>query len=529
MKQMISPNLVSQPYVVMISFGLICAVASTLIPVAHAQAGPTSLMQAATESINRGEAAEAIPQLDDVLQSLTDQFGSDSEELIEPLALRGKALASLGDHQSAIVAFDEAIHIARVQRGLFTGSQIEKVYEQAKSYRAIGNYGKWIDREEYAFEVAERNKGEDPLSILSPLARLAENYEIVGNHLAAREMYGRGLRELANNVDVDEELAVPFLFGLAKTYLNEHFPASKNRTDARLDLAVVPTRSTADIYRQYEMNTATTNRNFVIGKKALEQALSIRQKKFDVLESLNAKNAALEPLPLHSDDELESESSVGPKLVDKTARVAPSEKFEDQKRDPEFDLAAQNLREAIVQLADWLLIFEKSQSAAKLYMRAHEVQQVLPESRSSSTNEPVLLLSPKIIPAKAPSEEDRLPQEVGFVKLSFDVRSNGRVRKIKTVSTSPGSNMVFKVRKSILSAVFRPALMDGAPVAFENFEYLYQYPFFPSRSNREKDESQNIEDKNVDEDGAASLPEASAFVSDSTDSQLFQRQPWTAS
>ena len=39
--------------------------------------------------------------------------------------------------------------------------------------------------------------------------------------------------------------------------------------------------------------------------------------------------------------------------------------------------------------------------------------------------------------------------------------------------------MVFKVRKSIRDAVFRPALMDGAPVAFENFEYLYQYPFFP--------------------------------------------------
>ena len=80
-----------------------------------------------------------------------------------------------------------------------------------------------------------------------------------------------------------------------------------------------------------------------------------------------------------------------------------------------------------------------------------------------------------------------------------------------------------------LEIIVSSALMDGAPVAFENFEYLYQYPFFPSRSNREKDESQNIEDKNVDEDGAASLPEASAFVSDSTDSQLFQRQPWTAS
>ena len=529
MKQMIRPNLVSQPCVVMISFGLIYAVASTLISAAHAQVGPTSLMQAATESINRGEAAEVIPQLDDVLQSLTDQFGRDSTELIEPLALRGKALASLGDHQSAIVAFDEAIHIARVQRGLFTGSQIENVYEQAKSYRAVGNYDKWIDREEYAFEVAEKNRGEDPLSILSPLARLAENYEIVGNHLAAREMYGRGLRELANIVDVDEELAVPFLFGLAKTHLNEHFPASVNKSDARFDLAVMPTRSTADIYRQYEMNTAINNQNFVIGKKALEQALSIRQKKFDVFESLKAKDAALGSPPLHSDDELESESSVGPKSVEKASRVGPSEKLGDEKRDTEFDLAAQNLREAMVQLADWQLIFEKPQSAAKLYTRAHEIQQVLPESPPSSTNEPVLLLSPKIIPAKAPPEEDRLPQEVGFVKLSFDVRSNGRVKKIKTISTSTGSNMVFKVRKSIRDAVFRPALMDGAPVAFENFEYLYQYPFFPSRSSREKDGSQSIEDKNVDEDSSASLPDASAFVSESTDLRLIKRQPWTAS
>ena len=529
MKQMIRPNLVSQRCAVMILFGLMCAFVSTFISAAHAQVGPTSFVQAVTESINRGEAAEVIPQLDDVLQSLTDQFGRDSTELIEPLALRGKALASLGDHQSAIVAFDEAIHIARVQRGLFTGTQIENVYEQATSYRAVGNYDKWIDREEYALEVAERNKSEDPLSILRPLARLAENYEIVGNHLAAREMYGRGLRELANNVDVDEELAVPFLFGLAKTHLNEHFPASVNRSDARLDLAVVPSRSTTDIYRQYEINAAISDQHFVIGKKALEQALSIRQKKFDVFEALKAKSAALKALPLHSDDESESETPVGPKLVDEAALAAPTEKFEDQKRDPEFVLAAQNLREAIVQLADWQLIFEKPQSAAKLYTRAHEVQQVLPESQSSSTNEPVLLLSPKIIPAKAPPEEDRLPQEVGFVKLSFDVRSNGRVRKIKTVSTSPGSNMVFRVRKSIRDAVFRPALMDGAPVAFENFEYLYQYPFFPSRSEREKDESQGVEDKNVDEDGAASLPDASAVVSEPTYLQVTKRQPWTLS
>ena len=89
--------------------------------------------------------------------------------------------------------------------------------------------------------------------------------------------------------------------------------------------------------------------------------------------------------------------------------------------------------------------------------------------------------------------------------------------------------MVFRVRKSIRDAVFRPALMDGAPVAFENFEYLYQYPFFPSRSDREKDESQGVEDKNVDEDGAASLPDGSSVDSEPTYSQVIKLQPWTLS
>ena len=75
------------------------------------------------------------------------------------------------------------------------------------------------------------------------------------------------------------------------------------------------------------MNTAINNQNFVIGKKALEQALSIRQKKFDVFESLKSDDAVLEAPPLHSDDESKAENPVGPKLINKASRAAPSVKI----------------------------------------------------------------------------------------------------------------------------------------------------------------------------------------------------------
>ena len=79
----------------MIWSSLIYVGAAVSMSAAYAQVGPSSLVQSATESINRGEAAEVIPLLDDVLESLTEQFGRDSTALIEPLALRGKALAEL--------------------------------------------------------------------------------------------------------------------------------------------------------------------------------------------------------------------------------------------------------------------------------------------------------------------------------------------------------------------------------------------------------------------------------------------------
>ena len=89
--------------------------------------------------------------------------------------------------------------------------------------------------------------------------------------------------------------------------------------------------------------------------------------------------------------------------------------------------------------------------------------------------------------------------------------------------------MVFKVRKSIRDAVFRPALTDGAPVVFENFEYLYQYPFFPSRSDREKGESQGLGDINGDEESATALPDISASASESSELQVIERRHRTVS
>ena len=81
MKQMIRPNLVSQRCAVMILFGLMCAFVSTFISAAHAQVGPTSFVQAVTESINRGEAAEVIPQLDCLLYTSPSPRDAESSRM----------------------------------------------------------------------------------------------------------------------------------------------------------------------------------------------------------------------------------------------------------------------------------------------------------------------------------------------------------------------------------------------------------------------------------------------------------------
>lgn len=449
--------------------------------------------------IAQSEAADAAVILEQIIDDLLVQRGRFSPALIEPLSLKGKALLALGDNAGAIDYFDQAIHITRIDQGLFTPKQIALVYQQAEGYRALGDLKKALGREEYAYQILARNTAETSLDILPGMLRLANSYLDNYNYRAARALFTKGLTVIAA-ADIDPTEAVAFLSGTAKTHLHERFPSAFSGAGDPIDAEFAPSIRQIDLSREYNADSALTNHNFALGKRALLQAVGIRR----------AQLAALQPAP----------------EADNASRAQESQEPQDITAAAEMVAATAALQKTLLDMADWHTMFAGWRQAAAYYDEVFQLQDALPEARQLDLSQPTLLLSPRVALPRPPSLSDRLPQEMGFVRLSLDVRRSGRVRNMVTVEASPDDKMVFKVRKSMREAVFRPALAAGETIITPAYAFTYQYPFFPSRTARaaenkarseavmQKDAAQTQNDETAMQEEDAQQAQTSAHSAD---------------
>ncbi len=468
------------------------------IPLLHAQTAETvptpEQYDFIAAQIERAEAQEALDQLEQVLDDLTASAGRFSPELIRPLALKGEALMALGDSASAIDHFDQAIHISRIENGLFTPNQVDFVYRQADGYRAMGDQEQAQRREEYAFRIISRNAASGDLDIVAPTLRLANHYLKNLNFIAARTLFSQGVRTVGQSGQSDQEALVPFLDGLAKTYLLERFPPLSRSVDERGSAIYSPSLSQIDL-----TGSAITLNNFPAGERALQQVVRIRQAQLralmpkpvesDIPEGADAQNETAQD-DVVKDDVAKDDVAKDEVVMDEVTQnvVAQGSATEAKKAVAEGDLAEaiSALQLAFLGLADWHTMFANQREAAALYGEVYRMQADLPEARQLDVSSPLLLYLPQPSGPRPPGVEDRLPQEIGHVRLALNVRSSGRVQKMVTVDTHPDPRLEFKVRRSMRDAIFRPAMDDGVPTLFEDYEYLYRYPYFPSRKARAK-------------------------------------------
>lgn len=425
--------------------------------------------------IEQSEAADASIILDQIIDNLLSQQGRFAPALVEPLGLKGKALLALGDNAGAIDYFDQAIHISRIDQGLFTPQQVTLVYQQAEAYRALGDFKEALGREEYAYQILVRNTAASSPDILPGMLRLANSYLDNYNYRAARALFTKGLTLIAA-ADVDPAVAVAFLSGTAKTHLHERFPAAFSGAGGSINAEFAPSIRQIDLSREYNADSALTNHNFALGKRALQQAVNIRR----------AQLAALQPT--EEAPEVKEVTEVTANNETNVARPAT-----DIAATPQIVAATAALQKMLLDMADWHTMFASWRQAAAFYTEVFRLQDSLPETEQLDLSQPALLLSPRVTLPKPPSFTDRLPQEVGFVKLSLDVQKSGRVRNMVTTEAFPDDKMVFKVRKSTREAVFRPALANGETIITPAYEFTYQYPFLPSRAARAAQEKANAE------------------------------------
>ena len=146
---------------------------------------------------------------------------------------------------------------------------------------------------------------------------------------------------------------------------------------------------------------------------------------------------------------------------------------------------------ALLDLADWHLLFEKTREAFPLYEVTWDVL-----SRIEGFAVEDFFSEPKLLHFPAPGAPRRMSQELaqttaqGLVTLQFDINEKGEPRRLVTVDSQPQGMMDFKVRKSARVSKFRPAIIDGVPSYFGAFIFTHKFTYFPEVSVAKGDSAQ---------------------------------------
>lgn len=93
--------------------------------------------------------------------------GPYSDQLREQYLSLGELYQQQGDHEKAITAFESAMHIDRVNDGLFTLRQLPLVQNIIESYAALADFDELNDHHEYLYYIQQKSYAEDDPRLLA--------------------------------------------------------------------------------------------------------------------------------------------------------------------------------------------------------------------------------------------------------------------------------------------------------------------------------------------------------------------------
>lgn len=367
-------------------------------------------------------------------EQLIEQIETEQEryarDLVEPLLLQGDALVGLGNLELALESYSRAVHVQRVNDGLYAPDQVSAVYREANVLKLLGLTDEASDREEYAYTVLTRSFGPLSPKLLPGLYHLADWHNRTRNIYEARDLYRRAINIIEANYADNSSLLIDPLVGLARTYFREAFPPFF----------------------------------------AADSAESLNPPEFRSAPPANFPGAN-RPRPTRVNN-----YSAGERALERVVRI----------RSAQPDSSAAERSDAFLKLADWHLLFEKYRDAHRLYLEAQAVLAEDDEARSIRLlAEPTLLHFPRPTNPRPPPPQSRGDEKTGFVEVIVNVTARGTVNSVRAVASEPAGLMDFRVRKSIRSARYRPAMLDGNLVGQEDLKYRYEFTYFETVSEAE--------------------------------------------
>lgn len=404
--------------------------AGTLQQNSTAPSGPdTNTGENRTDSEQPGltvvEYQKSIRQLQQVHGAFYDQI---SEKLIG----MGLAYRNLGQNKEAIKALNRALHINRINRGLYNVSQLPILDLIIQTNTDLQDWEALDQNYHYLYWVNRRIYGDnDPrlLPVINRLGRWHRNaYSLASdsvpfNHLLAADQLSQdAVRIIETNYGPEDPGLITPLYDLAM-----------------INYQIAAHASIAVMYD--DLRYSRVNSGFM--DDAMEEVRAGQDLMADSYR--DGKKAMLKILDVYSENP---------------------------------DLPAADHGAALILLGDWYLLFDRRSAAKEAYAMAYSVLQ---ESGIQKEDIDEIFAKPHSLPARQPvadyqpDQDNNISDDDKYVIARFDVSENGWARNIEIVESSPADNvpLIRRAKNSIRITRFRPRLENGQPVATAGVNIKY--------------------------------------------------------
>jgi len=355
-------------------------------------------------------------------------YGPYAVELSDMFMGLGQTLMNSGDFEQARDAFHRGVMVLRVNNGPNSPEQTNQLYMLANIETILGNDSEADKILHNVYFVNSEFYGENSPEMLPVLERIYDWYEQrrpLGSTISKYKDYDRNIELTKEMADVSEEVHgenSPETALALKRYAEAEFQMVRHLTG----LGMTMTRE------DYTLATSGSLVPLGLGEESVDDHNNDGRRAFK-------KYLAI----------LEADPSTTP-----------------------MDYA-----QALADLGDWYMVFDKNRKARNLYEEAYAVLAQSPqyaEQAKAFMNQP----SPMhFIPKPEPGFTEKAPVPVKEIDLeiSMTVTSQGNVRDVEILNAPEEmlEDDLWQIKKQVQETPFRPAIQDGEVVTTK--EYLWNY------------------------------------------------------
>jgi hypothetical protein len=397
--------------------------------------------------------------------------------IAESMISLAQLLQAEDKHTDALVTLERAVHISRVNHGLFSLEQGPAIKMQVQSHLALGEWAEADSLEQYHFYIHSRSLGDGNPELIPALLSYAEW------HLDA---FADRRGEFPSTRLIDAYR----LYSVAMSLVDAHPEPEKYPRERYLHRLA---------YLSWLMHrTGVQNRPETLYAKT-------RQVDDDWAERITAGEYRL-----HNNPFLQGEYVLGQIIAMREQRLEESPLGSSIQREMRKLHA-----EAVLDMADWNLLFDRRQRAESVYEQAWELlaseddalkkdvfnRMVLipsfenfmqPEQTMELAQGSSIAMATAFSATRAMRDQPR--QSWPWVTMRFDLTRNGRVTNVELMDSSTEinenvrRNMVMALRGSVL----RPALREGTPDITRGL--VYRFPYDPEHFAASEENSETAVD-----------------------------------